>query len=115
MKVKLINCQATGTGTWDLGPGTRDLGPGIRDLGPGTWHMGHGTWYLVPGNIESTQAQEMTVKSHGPPATPQLLTMKEHSDNKVPLVRMSQDDPLNPSSTKNYQRLQVDSENNNMG
>ena len=38
--------------------------------------------------------------------------MKEHSDNKVPLVRMSQDDPLNPSSTKNYQ---VDSENNNQG
>ena len=29
--------------------------------------------------------------------------MKEHSDNKVPLVRMSQDDP------------QVDSENNNQG
>ena len=22
------NCQATGTGTWDLGPGTWDLGPG---------------------------------------------------------------------------------------
>ena len=44
--------------------------------------------------------------------TPQLLTMKEHSDNKVPFVRMSQDDPLNPSSTKNYQ---VDSENNNQG
>ena len=38
--------------------------------------------------------------------------MKEHSDNKVPLVRMSQDDPLNPSSTRNYQ---VDSENNNQG
>ena len=38
--------------------------------------------------------------------------MKEHSDNKVPLVRMSQDDPLNPSSTKNYQ---VDSKNNNLG
>ena len=36
----------------------------------------------------------------------------EGSDNKVPLVRMSQDDPLNPSSTKNYQ---VDSENNNQG
>ena len=36
--------------------------------------------------------------------------MKEHSDNKVSLVRMSQDDPLNPSSTKNNQ---VDSENNN--
>ena len=47
-----------------------------------------------------------------PPTTPQLLTMKQHSDNKVPLVRMSQDDPLNPSSTKNYQ---VDSENNNQG
>ena len=38
--------------------------------------------------------------------------MKEQSYNKVPLVRMSQDDPLNPSSTKNYQ---VDSENNNQG
>ena len=43
---------------------------------------------------------------------PQLLTMKEWSDNRVPLVRMSQDDPLNPSSKKNYQ---VDSDNNNMG
>ena len=30
------NCQATGTGTWDLGPGTWDLGPGTWDLGPGT-------------------------------------------------------------------------------
>ena len=38
--------------------------------------------------------------------------MKETSDNKVPLVRMSQDDPLNPSSTKNNQ---VDSEKNNQG
>ena len=38
--------------------------------------------------------------------------MKEDSDNKVPLVKMSQDDPLNPSSKKNYQ---VDSNNNNMG
>ena len=65
------------------------------------------------GNREYPQSQEMTVKSHRPPPTnQQLLTMKEHSDNKVPLVRMSQDDPLNPSSTKNYQ---VDSENNNQG
>ena len=48
---------------------------------------------------------------HHPP-TPQLLTNKEEADNKVPLVRMSQDDPLNPSSTKNYQ---VDSKNNNQG
>ena len=38
--------------------------------------------------------------------------MKECSDNKVPLVRMSQDDPLEPSSTKNDQ---VDSDNNNLG
>ena len=38
--------------------------------------------------------------------------MKEHSDNKVPLVRMSQDDPLDPPSTKNYQ---VDSNINNLG
>ena len=29
-------CQATGTGTWDLGPGTWDLGPGTWDLGPRT-------------------------------------------------------------------------------
>ena len=43
---------------------------------------------------------------------PQLLTMKECSDKKVPLVNMSQDDPLNPSSKKNYQ---VDSNNNNPG
>ena len=47
-----------------------------------------------------------------PPPTPQLLEVKETSYNKVPLVRMPQDDPLNPSSTKNYQ---VDSENNNQG
>ena len=32
------NCQATGTGTWDLG-----LGPGTWDLGPGTWNLGPGT------------------------------------------------------------------------
>ena len=36
---------------------------------------------------------------------------QEFSDKKVPLVKMSQDDPLNPSS-KNYQ---VDSKNNNQG
>ena len=51
--------------------------------------------------------------THPPPTTtPQLLTMKEQPDNKVPLVKMSQDDPLNPSSTKNNK---VDSENNNQG
>ena len=57
----------------------------------------------------------LTVKSHGPPpttTTPQLLEVKEWTENKVPLVRMSQDDPLNPSSTKKHQ---VDSENNNQG
>ena len=43
---------------------------------------------------------------------PKLLTMKKCSDKKVPLVNMSQDDSLNPSSTKNDQ---VDSNNNNLG
>ena len=38
--------------------------------------------------------------------------MMQMSDNKVPLVNMSQDDPLYPSSKKNYQ---VDSNNNNLG
>ena len=38
--------------------------------------------------------------------------MMEMSDNKVPLVNMSQDDPHDPPSTKNYQ---VDSDNNNLG
>jgi len=37
--------------------------------------------------------------------------MKECSHIKVPLIKMSQDDPLNPSSKKNYQ---VDSDNNNL-
>ena len=51
--------------------------------------------------------------AHPPPTTnPQLLTIKEEADNKVPFVRMSQDDPLDPSSTKNDQ---VDSKNNNQG
>ena len=44
--------------------------------------------------------------------TPQLLIMKELCETKVPLVNMSQNDPLNPPSTKNYQ---VNSENNNQG
>ena len=44
--------------------------------------------------------------------TTQLLTMKECSHNKVPLLKMSQDDTLNPSSEKNYQ---VDSNVNNLG
>ena len=38
--------------------------------------------------------------------------MKEICDNKVTLVKLSQDDPLNPSSKKKYQ---VDSDNNNLG
>ena len=36
LKFNFANCQATGTGTWDLGPGTWDLGPGTWDLGPRT-------------------------------------------------------------------------------
>ena len=47
----------------------------------------------------------------GATTTPQLLTMKELCEKKVPFVKMSQDDPLYPSS-KNYQ---VDSNNNNLG
>ena len=43
------NCQATGTGTWDLGLGTWDLGLGPGDLGLGTWDLGPGTWDLGPG------------------------------------------------------------------
>ena len=78
--------------------------------------QGLGTWDLGNGNREypHPQSQEMTVKSHWPPTTthPQFLTMKECSHNKVPLVRMSQDDPLNPSNTKNNQ---VDGENDNQG
>ena len=38
--------------------------------------------------------------------------MKEQSDNKVPFVRISQDDILEPSSARNDQ---VDSDNNNLG
>ena len=50
MRLVARNCQATGTGTWDLGPGTwdLDLGPGTWDLGPGTWDLGPGTWDLGP-------------------------------------------------------------------
>ena len=62
-------------------------------MGNGKWGMENGAW-----GMRTTH--------------PQLLTMKEHSDNKVPFVRMSQDDPLNLFSTKNDQ---VDSENNNLG
>ena len=38
--------------------------------------------------------------------------MKQTFDKKVPLVKMSQDDPLYPSRKKNDQ---VDSDNNNLG
>ena len=49
--------------------------------------------------------------THHPP-TPKLFPIKEIPDNKVPFLRMSQDDPLDPSSKKNYL---VDSEINNQG
>ena len=62
--ILIVNCQATGTGTWDLGPGTWDFGRGTLDLGPGTWL---GTWDVGNGNREYPQSQEMTVKSHRPP------------------------------------------------
>ena len=63
-------------------------------------------------NRNSPSADSKISQATHPPTTPQLLEQMEEADNKVPLVRMSQDDPLNPSSTKNYQ---VDSENNNQG
>ena len=62
--------------------------------------------------IPSPRRWQYNLTGHHPPPTPQLLTLMEDSDNKVPLVKMSQDDPLYPSSKKNYQ---VDSENNNQG
>ena len=77
----LVNCQAPVPNPQSPIPNPQSPNPQSRGLG-------------------------VTVKSYGPPTTtttPQLLTMKEHSDNKVPLVRMSQDDPLNPPSTKNDQ------------
>ena len=80
------------------------------------WDLGPGTWDLGPRNrIENREYPSPSADSKISWAThhhPQLLEVKEWADNKVPLVRMSQDDPLNPSSTKNYQ---VDSENNNQG
>ena len=76
----------------------------VKRLGLG---MGNGN--RVPGD-DIIISQATTTTTH--PPTPQLLTMKEDSDNKVPLVKMSQDDPLYPSSKKNYQ---VDSDNNNRG
>ena len=33
--------------------------------------------------------QSSLLMTHPPPPTPQLLTIKEEADNKVPLVRMS--------------------------
>ena len=62
--------------------------------------------------IPSPRRWQYNARGHPPTTTPQLLTLKEDSDNKVPLVKMSQDDPLYPSSKKNYQ---VDSNNNNLG
>ena len=49
-------------------------------------------------NREYPQSQEMTVYNPGGHHHPQLLMLKVSSDKKVPLVKMSQDDPLNPSS-----------------
>ncbi len=86
---------------WELGIGNGKMEIGNGKMGMGKWEMGK----------EYRQSQEMT-RGHHPPTTTQLLTMKDISDNKVPLVKMSQDDPLYPSSKKNYQ---VDSDNNNLG
>ena len=69
-------------------------------------------WELRIENRNSPSADSKISQATHHPPTPQLLEVKEWADNKVPLVRMSQDDPLSPSSTKNNQ---VDSENNNQG
>ena len=72
--------------------------------------MENGKWEIestpVPGDDSIMPGATTTTTHH-----PQLLIMKESSHKKVPLVKMSQDDPLYPSS-KNYQ---VDSHNNNLG
>ena len=62
--------------------------------------------FPVPGD-DSIISQATTHHHH-----PQLLTMKKWSVNKVPLVKMSKDDPIYSSSKKNYQ---VNSNNNNLG
>ncbi len=76
--------------------------------------MEMGKWEIESTPIPSPRRWQynLTGHHHHHPPTTQLLTLKEDSYNKVPLVKMSQDDPLNPSNKKNYQ---VDSENNNQG
>ena len=46
-RLETMNCQATGTGTWDLGLGTWDLGLGTWDLGSGIWDLGEGAAYIL--------------------------------------------------------------------
>ena len=101
-------CQATGTGNgdWDWGLG---FGTGIWDLdlglvlgtGIGDWYwgLGNGEWEIGNGKMENTLVPgDDCIISWA--TTPQLLTMKERPDNKVPFVRMSQDDPLtHPAQT----------------
>ena len=77
---------------------------------PGTLDLGNGKQRVPP--VPGDDSKISWATTHPPLPTPQLLTVKGQPDNKVPLVRMSQNDPLNPSSTKNDQ---VDSENNNQG
>ena len=67
---------------WELGLGTREWGMGNGELGMGKWEMGNREYHY-------SQSQEMTVKCPRPrPPTTHPPTMKEHSDNKVPSVRM---------------------------
>jgi len=73
--------------------------------------MEMGKWEIESTPIPSPRRWQYNLTGHPPPTTTQLLTMKECSDKKVPLVNMSQDDPLNPSSKKNDQ---VVSNNNNL-
>jgi len=83
---------------WGLGMG---MGNGNGKMGMGKWKwengngkMGNREYPPVPGDDSIMPgATTTTTTTH-----PQLLTMKEKCDNKVPLVKMSQDDPLNSSS-----------------
>ena len=80
----------TEIGDWDWGLG---LGTGIgdRDLGLGLATT-IGEWGMGKWAIESTpsprRCQEDPPHSRLLISNPQLLTMKEHSDNKVPLVNV---------------------------
>ena len=58
-------CQATGTGTWDLGPGTWDLGPGTWDLGPSADSKMPGGHHPPPTTHPPTTHPPITFRGEG--------------------------------------------------